>query len=109
MPARSSTLEKNIHPQSAASTPIEFRATARSSQDVRGARSPRKIGIHLALKPQTKGTRNPQVSSERNLWSKLCGRIGEFPCQARYNALSRFIRRAANQPIEPAITTKIHS
>jgi hypothetical protein len=44
----------------AAITPAGFDATPRSSARPRTGHNPKKTGSHLALNPQTKGTRNPQ-------------------------------------------------
>ena len=65
--------------KNAASTPREFSATASNSTRPFTGRNPRKMGSHLALNPQTKGTRKPQVWRTRKLWSKPAGSSGDVP------------------------------
>src|SRR5262245_16244336 len=56
-------------PHSANTIPRRLAATADSNQLVRIGCSPRNTDIHLALKPQTNGTRKPQAINTRNRWS----------------------------------------
>ena len=65
-PVRINTVAGKIAAASASKTPPEFKAMAGSRIRPRTGRKPRKIGSHLALNPQTKGTKHPQASSTRS-------------------------------------------
>src|SRR6266513_1000011 len=60
-------------PATVSSSPVRFTTSAASSHLVRSGFSPRKTVIHFALKPQTKGTRNPprhqcEVALVEQMW-----------------------------------------
>src|ERR1039457_3302030 len=109
IPASSRNTAAIIQPASPAITPAEFTAAAASSTRPRTGRNPRKTGSHFALKPQTNGTRNPQVWSTRKRWSKPDGSSGDHPRNARNSAAPKLMMRVSSRPAVPAITRKTHS
>src|SRR5215475_10224788 len=64
------------YPHTANRIPRRLTATADSSQLARTGGSPSNTDIHLALNPQTNGTRKPQAISTRNRWPKTWGNAG---------------------------------
>src|SRR5215469_14507664 len=108
IPPHRAMAANGIAPVSAMSTPSEFTARATSNERSRIGRNPRKTGSHLALNPQTNGTRKPQVSSTRNRWSNAAGRSGERPCADRYTHAPKLASRVASKPTDATITTSTH-
>src|SRR5579859_5417727 len=94
------------HPANVRTTPAEFNASAlKSTQGYFGSR-PRNTGIHLALNPQTNGTKNPQAISTRYRWSKTWEKAGSEPCSETSKHPARFTASASNRPVLALITTQ---